>query len=48
MHIYSEGIDKETKRKALFVIESKGTSLSKMVKEILEKNAKEFEKLVSK
>jgi hypothetical protein len=46
MHIYSEGISEDTKRKALFVIASKGTSLSKMVKDILEKNAKEFEKLI--
>jgi antitoxin component of RelBE/YafQ-DinJ toxin-antitoxin module len=37
-------IDRETKVKASFVLKCKGKDISKAVREMLEKEAKEFEK----
>lgn len=45
MHIYTNNIDNETKNRALFVLSTKGSSLSKEVQKIIEENAKEFEKI---
>lgn len=46
MHIYTGNIDKEDIRKALFVISTKGSTLSKEVQKIIKENADEFEKII--
>ena len=43
--VYTDYIDKETKRKALFVLKTQGTSLSKEVAKILVEKAKEFDNM---
>jgi antitoxin component of RelBE/YafQ-DinJ toxin-antitoxin module len=45
-NIVVKNVDKETKRKAVFVLKCKGKNLSDAVREMLEKHASQFEKLV--
>lgn len=45
MHIYDSNIDLEIKKKGIFVLKAKGSSLASEVKKLLEENAKEYEKL---
>lgn len=46
MNIYTDNINKEDIRKALFVISTKGSTLSKEVQKVIKQNADEFEKIV--
>lgn len=43
-----KNVDKEKKRKTIFVLESKGKNLSTVVREMLDKYAKEFDEMQQK
>ena len=46
MQIYTDNIEKNVIRKAMFALSTKGSSLSKEVQKIILENAKEFEKII--
>ena len=47
-NIVVKNVDKETKRKAVFVLQCKGMNISDAVREMLDKEASKFEKLINK
>lgn len=47
-NMFVKNIDKETKRKALFVLSTKGKTMSDAVREVIQEYAKEFDEIIKK